>query len=119
MSAAATDFERQLREALDKATANAPEASKDLVRLASEAADAVSKVTEGAATLELVPIVVDEDPCTTYQLQFRRNRSEAQRPTWGFFACLTLVIPSSDGARGGIGRPGTTSQIMSILTLMM
>ena len=34
MNAATTDFERQLREALDKATANAPEANKDLVRLA-------------------------------------------------------------------------------------
>src|SRR4051812_44795317 len=35
MTAAATDFERLLREALDQATANAPQANKDLVRLAS------------------------------------------------------------------------------------
>jgi len=93
MNAAATDFERQLREALDKATANAPEANKDLVRLASEAADAVSKVTEREATLELVPIVLDEDPGITYQLQFRRNKSEAPASDLGIFRLSNVGYP--------------------------
>jgi hypothetical protein len=71
----------------------APEASKDIVRLASEAADAVSRVTEGAATLELVPIVFDEGPCTTYQLQFRRNNSEAPASNLGIFRLSSVGYP--------------------------
>jgi hypothetical protein len=93
MTAAATDFERLLREALDQATANAPQANKDLVRIASEAADAVSKVTEGAATLELVPIDVGEDPRTTYQLQLRRNKSEAPASDLGVFRLSETGYP--------------------------
>jgi hypothetical protein len=93
MTAEATDFERLLREALDHATAKAPQANKDLVRLASEAADAVSKVTEGAATLELVPIDVGEDPRTTYQLQLRRNKSEAPASDLGVFRLSETGYP--------------------------
>jgi hypothetical protein len=101
MTAAATDFERLLREALDQVTANAPQANRDLVRLASEAADAVSKVTEGAATLELVPIDVGEDPRTTYQLQLRRNKSEAPGSDLGVYRLSEAGYPIHRwGARG-------------------
>ena len=85
MTAAATDFERLLREAIDQATANAPEANKDLIRISSEVSDAVSNVTDGAAILELVPIDVGDDTRTTYQLQLRRNQSEAPASDLGVF----------------------------------
>ncbi len=93
MSTAATDFESLLREALDRAAANAPQANQDLIRLASEAADAVSKVTEGIATLELTPINGDQDPRLTYQLQLRRNKSEAPASDLGVFRLSEAGYP--------------------------
>jgi hypothetical protein len=68
MTTAVTDFERMLREAIDQATSKASHANNDLIRIASEASDAVSNVTGGAATLELIPVDVGDDPHTTYQL---------------------------------------------------
>jgi hypothetical protein len=88
MSAALTDFERQLREALDKATENAPQANEDLVRFASEAAEAVLNVTDGLAILELHPIISDEDQRMTYQLRLRTKNSEAPASDLGVF-CLS------------------------------
>ena len=93
MSVASTDFERLLREAVDQAAAKAPEANEDLLRLASEAADAVSKVTEGAAILELVPMDVGNDPRPTYQLQLRRDRSEAPASDLGVFRLSEAGYP--------------------------
>lgn len=93
MSVASTDFERLLREAVDQAAANAPQANEDLLRLASWAADAVSKVTEGAATLELVPIDVGDDPRPTYQLQLRRDSSEAPASDLGVFRLSEAGYP--------------------------
>ncbi|MHC5540733.1 hypothetical protein ACYOEI_21140 [Singulisphaera rosea] len=93
MSTATNDFENLLREALDKAAANESQANEDLVRLASQAADAVSKVTDQAATLELVPIVSDGDPCTTYQLQLRRDRSDAPASDLGIFRLSEAGYP--------------------------
>ncbi len=85
MTAAATDFESMLREAISQAAEKASGANEDLIRIASEAADAVSKVTQEAATLELVPIDVDEDERATYQLQLRRNKSAAPASDLGVF----------------------------------
>ncbi len=79
------DFELKLRKALDKATANAPQAERDLVKVASQAAQAVSAVTEGLATLELVSIREDGDPRPTYQLRLRRIDSEAPASDLGVF----------------------------------
>ncbi len=93
MSVASPDFERLLREALDQAVANAPQANEDLLRLASEAADAVSKVTDGAATLELVPIDLGDDHPPTYQLQLRRNQSDAPASDLGVFRLSETGYP--------------------------
>ncbi len=93
MSTAATDFESLLREALDRAAANAPQANQDLIRLASEAADAVLKVTEGIATLELTPINGDQDSRLTYQLQLRRNNSEAPASDLGVYQLSEAGYP--------------------------
>jgi hypothetical protein len=93
MSAAPTEFERLLRQAVDQAKANAQQAEKDLLRLTSEAADAVSNVTEGAATLELIPIDVSPDTRPTYQLQLRRNKSEAPASDLGVFRLSETGYP--------------------------
>ena len=93
MSAAPTDFERLLREALDQATAKMPAANTDLFRLASEAADAVSNVTGGTARLQLTPIDVGEDARPTYQLQLRKDKSEAPVSDLGVFRLSETGYP--------------------------
>ena len=101
MSAASTDFERLLRDALDLATANAPQAGKDLFKYASEAAEAVSKITEGAATLELVPIDNNGDPRVAYHLQLRKNQSEAPASDLGVFQLSPTGYPIQRWAARG------------------
>ena len=93
MTAASVDFERLLRDALDLATANAPQAGKDLFEYASEAAEAVSKITGGAATLELVPIDMSGDPRAAYHLQLRKNQSEAPASDLGVFQLSPTGYP--------------------------
>jgi hypothetical protein len=101
MSDDPTEFEKMLREALAQAVANAPQAKEDLIGLASEAGDAVKKVTEGAATVELVPIDVTDDPRPTYQLQFLRLDSESPRSDLGVFRLSASGYPIQRWASKG------------------
>lgn len=93
MSTAPPDFEHLLRVALDQAAAKAPQAYDDLLRLASEVADAVSNVTAGDATLELAPVVVGDDARGTYQLQLRRVGSNAPASDLGVFRVSEAGYP--------------------------
>ena len=93
MSDAPTEFEKMLREALSQAIAKAPQAKDDLFRIASEAGDAVKKVAEGSAALELVPIDVENDPRPTYQLQLLRLDSESARSDLGVFRLSASGYP--------------------------
>jgi hypothetical protein len=88
MSIAPTDYEHLLRKAIDEAKANAPRATDDLIRYSSGAAEAVAKVTEGAAALELVPINQGEGATPAYQLQLRKIGSEAPPSDLGVY-CVT------------------------------
>ena len=93
MSTAATDFEALLRTAVEQAAAQAPQASEDLLRLASEAAQAVSAVTGGTARLDLVPIDIEHDSRPTYQLQLWRVKSEAPAADLGIFRLSQAGYP--------------------------
>ena len=93
MSKASANFEKMLRKALDEAIANAPQARDDLFRLASEAGEAIKKVTDGAATLELVPIDVGNDPRPTYQLQLVTLDGESSRSDLGVFRLAATGYP--------------------------
>src|SRR5258708_1903647 len=88
MSPATADYADLLREAINRAKANAPRAVDDLLRCASKAAVAVTAVTGGAATLELVPINQGENAKPTYQLQLRKVGSEAPPSDLGVY-CVT------------------------------
>ena len=77
MTAATADFTDLVQHALKEAKAQAPRAVDDLRRCASQAADAVARVTGGVGALELVPINQSENAKTTYQLQLRKVNSEA------------------------------------------
>jgi hypothetical protein len=93
MSETTIDFEARLRSALDEASKIATQANDDLLRIASEASDAVSKVTDGAAMLELAPINEGEDRPPTYQLQLRRVDSEAPWTDLGVFRLSEVGYP--------------------------
>jgi hypothetical protein len=94
MSGSATGFEEMLRGALEKARERAPEANNDLIKLTSEASNAVSRVSGGVARLELSPINVAGDDRPTYQLQLRRNDdSEAPWSDLGVFRLSETGYP--------------------------
>jgi hypothetical protein len=93
MSKASAGFERMLRQALDEAIAHAPQARDDLFRIASEAGAAVKKVTDGAATLELVPVDVGKDSRPTYQLQLVTLDGESSRSDLGVFRLSATGYP--------------------------
>src|SRR5260370_1247065 len=104
MSASSIDYEQLLREALVQARTSAPRASDDLVQSSSKAAEAVARVTEGAATLELVPLHHAGDAAPTYQLQLRKVGSESPPSDLGFIACPQPVTLSCGGPREGSGK---------------
>src|SRR5258708_5879962 len=105
MSPATADYADLLREAINRAKANAPRAVDDLLRCASKAAVAVTAVTGGAATLELVPINQGENAKPTYQLQLRKVGSEAPPSDLGVY-CVTAagypVLRWVSGDTGGV-----------------
>jgi hypothetical protein len=93
MNPTSTDFEQLLREALAQAKAAAPHASDDLVRFASRATEAVARVTDGVATLDLVPITPSDDPRPTYQLQFRKVGSQSPASDLGIYRLSAAGYP--------------------------
>ena len=108
MSTASADYEHLLSEAINQARANAPRAVDDLLRFSSKAAEAVAKVTGGAAALELVPINQGEGATPTYQLQLRKVGSEAPpsdlgvyRVTAAGYPVLALVLAEALGGSSG------------------
>jgi len=93
MSTPTADFAQLLREAINQAKANAPRAVDDLLRCASQTAEAVAAVTGGAAILELIPITQGENPQTTYQLQLRKVGSEAPPSDLGVYYVTAAGYP--------------------------
>ena len=67
MSTSEPDFEQLLRQAIQKAKDSAPLAVADLHRFSSKAAEAVDRVTEGSAALDLVPINQENGGATAFQ----------------------------------------------------
>ncbi len=90
MSTATTNYADLLRAAINQAKANAPGAVDDLLRCASTTAEAVTAVTGGAATLELVLINQGENAQPTYQFQLRKVGSEAPPSDLGVY-CVTAA----------------------------
>ena len=93
MTAATADFTDLVQHALKAAKAQAPRAVDDLRRCASQAADAVARVTGGVGTLELVPINQGENAKTTYQLQLRKVNSEAPPSDLGVYNATAAGYP--------------------------
>lgn len=93
MSHPTSDYTGLLREAVKQAIANAPRAEDDLRRCASQAAEAVTNVTGGAAALELVPINQVEKAHPAYQLQLRKVGSEAPPSDLGVYSLTAAGYP--------------------------
>ncbi len=93
MSKQRANYEQLLRKAIKEAKEAAPRAVEDLLRFASEAADAVEKVTEGTAVLEMVPIDQGESAMKAYQLQLRKAGSEAPSTDLGVYSTTTAGYP--------------------------
>lgn len=93
MNSSSTEFEKMLREAITQAKAAAPRAAEDLVQCASTAAEAISRVTEGMAALELALLNQTGDSLPTYQLQLRRIRSEAPPSDLGIYQLSAAGYP--------------------------
>lgn len=72
MSTPLLDYEQLLREAIIQAKVEAPQVSDDLRRCASEAAEAIAKVTGGAAALDLTVLPRPDGDPPAYQLLLRR-----------------------------------------------
>jgi hypothetical protein len=93
MSTSTPDFEQLLRQAIQKAKDSAPRAVADLHRLASQAAEAVDRVTKGTAALDLVPVNPDGGPPTAYQLQLRKVNSDAPPSDLGVYQVSSAGYP--------------------------
>lgn len=93
MSPAPTDFETLLRGAVEQARANAPQALEDLIRLSSQATNAVAAVTAGGGILELIPVAPTDGKARIYQLQFRRRGSDAPPADMGVFQVTDTGYP--------------------------
>jgi hypothetical protein len=93
MSKQKPNYEQLLRKAIQDAREAAPRAVEDLLRVASEAADAVEKVTESTAVLEMVPINQGEGATKAYQLQLRKAGSEAPQTDLGVYTTTPAGYP--------------------------
>jgi hypothetical protein len=101
MNPSTADYEQLLREAIQQAKAAAPRASddavprasEDLVRCSSKATEAVARVTNGAASLKLVPRPLPPDVIPTYQLQLRQVGSEAPPSDLGVYRLSLAGYP--------------------------
>lgn len=87
------EYEALLREAIKKAKETAPRAVDDLVECTSSAAEAVSGVTGGRASLELVPMEASDVARPAYQLQLRKVGSEAPPSDLGIYQVATDGYP--------------------------
>lgn len=93
MSSSTVGYADLLREAVKQAKASAPRAVDDLVRCASQAAEAVANVTGGQAVLELVPINQGDSAEPAYQLQLRKVASEAPPSDLGVYSITAAGYP--------------------------
>lgn len=84
MNTQTADYTNLLLEAVKQSKANAPRAVDDIFRCFAKAAEAVTKVTNGLAVLELVPIDESENP-NIYQLQLRKVGSESPPSDLGVY----------------------------------
>jgi hypothetical protein len=72
MSTAVSDYATLLRDAISQAKAGAPQVADDLRKCASQAAEAIATVTDGAAALDLVPLSSPDGASQAFQLVLRR-----------------------------------------------
>jgi hypothetical protein len=72
MSTPVLDYEQLLRKAITQAKVEAPQIAEDLRRCASQAAEAIAKVTDGAAALDLIPLPGPDGTPPAFQLLLRR-----------------------------------------------
>src|SRR5262245_27501934 len=72
MTTSMVDYEQLLREAITQAKVEAPQVADELRMCASRAAEAIAKVTGGAAALDLVPLPRPDGSPPAFQLLLRR-----------------------------------------------
>lgn len=72
MSTSAKNYEDLLREAISQAKVSAPRIANELRACASRATEAITKVTDGAAALELIPMERPDGAPSAFQLLLRR-----------------------------------------------
>jgi hypothetical protein len=93
MSTQQVDYEQLRRDAITQARAGAPRVAEDLQRCASQAAEAITKVTDGAAALELIPVPVPDGAPATFQLHLRRVGREAPPSDLGVYQLSDAGYP--------------------------
>ena len=72
MSTPVANYEQLLREAISQAKVGAPQIADELRKCASQAAEAIAKVTGGAAALDLVSLPRPDGTTPAFQLLLRR-----------------------------------------------
>jgi hypothetical protein len=80
-----TDFEKLLRDAIEKTQEKAKQSSDDLYRYSSEVAEAVDRVTGGLGELKLVPLPNRAVTEVAYQLELRKTGSESPPSPLGVY----------------------------------
>ncbi len=93
MSTPALDYEHLLREAITQAKAGAPQVADELRRCASQAADAIAKVTGGAAALDLVPLPTPDGTPPAFQLLLRRVGHDGPPSDLGVYQLSGIGYP--------------------------
>ncbi len=93
MSTPAADYEQLLREAISQAKVGAPQVADELRSCASQAAEAIAKVTGGVAALDLIPLERPDEAPSSFQLLLRRVEHEGPPSDLGIYQLSEAGYP--------------------------
>lgn len=90
---ATVEYEQLLRDALAQAKAGMPLVAEELHRCASRATEAITRVTDGAAVLELIPLPKPDGVPPAFQLQLRYVGSDSPPSDFGVYQLSEAGYP--------------------------
>jgi hypothetical protein len=93
MSTPAAEYEQLLRDAISQAKVGAPQVVDELRRCASQAAEAIAKVTDGSAALDLLPLARPDEAPSAFQLILRRVGHDGPSSDLGIYQLSEAGYP--------------------------
>jgi hypothetical protein len=87
------EYEQLLREAITRAKVETPQVADDLRRCASQAAEAIAKVTDGSAALDLIPLSRPDGTPPAFQLLLRRLGHDGPQSDLGVYQLSEAGYP--------------------------